>query len=343
VAAALGAVAAISALILYSQHVLIQREVDRWLEFRIAATPSERLRTTELGATFLDCVDHGDAARCPRMVVIPAGEFIMGSAETDPYHRLDQGPQRRIVVHRFALSRTEISIGQWTACVDAGGCSRELGEQSWADDMYPATGLSWLDAQEYVAWLARMTGKSYRLPTEAEWEFAARAATGADARQTRYSWGDEEPTCENAQFGDCVVYYSPEAVGHPEVGAQTPRPVGSFAPNGFGLYNMHGNAFEWVQDCYTVYDPARADAAAIETPNTQAPGYADFARWSAENTHHAPIQGDPPEADLCSLRVLRGGSFITPAWALTSAYRVGYEYRVSVDSFGFRVARSLGD
>jgi formylglycine-generating enzyme required for sulfatase activity len=365
-ATASGVLAAISAIALYSQHVFIQREVDRWMEFRIAVTSPELLRRAEPGAIFLDCVDHGATSRCPTMVVIPAGEFLMGSAESDPYHRLDQGPQRTIVVHRFALSQTEITIGQWEACVSAGGCTRELGERSWSDDQYPATGVSWVNAQEYVAWLSSVTGQPYRLPTEAEWEYAARAAASTDAESTRYSWGNEDPTCEDgawdarAQFGDCVKYYSYSPLAE---GVQEAEPALSFSPNAFGLYGMHGNAFEWVQDCYTVYDPSRTDAAAVERANTQVPGYAAFASWSGEHSRYTERRNTQVEArdenglldreavgrefrellDSCSLRVLRGGSFITPAWALTSAYREGWGQFGTVPSFGFRVARSIAN
>ena len=158
--------------------------------------------------------------------------------------------------------------------------------------------VSWEDAQSYVSWLSRQTGEEYRLPTEAEWEYAARAGT-----TTKYSWGNEigvnrancRPTEEYGTCGDRFEYTAP---------------VGSFAANPWGLHDMHGNVWEWVQDC---------------GPGNYADAPADGSAW---------LSGD------CSVRVVRGGSWISYPWFLRAAYRYGISSGYRYFS-GFRVARTL--
>ena len=154
-------------------------------------------------------------------------------------------------------------------------------------------GVSWKDAQAYVAWLSEETGEEYRLPSEAEWEYAARAGS-----TTKYSWGNKigvnQANCDNDSCGDQWEYAAP---------------VGSFAPNGFGLYDIHGNVWEWVQDCWNgSYAGAPSDGSAWRTGN-------------------------------CADRLKRGGSWSSPPGNLRAAYRSGSEYRNS--NTGFRVARTL--
>ena len=187
------------------------------------------------GETFRDC----DA--CVEMVVAPAGAFQMGStlkpAESPPHNVTIKKP--------FAIGRREVTFAEWDACVTAGGCGYSPPDQGWGRGDRPAINLSWTDAQQYVAWIAKSTGKRYRLPSEAEWEYAARAGS-----TTVYWWGKDV----GAGHAKCA-----------ECGDKTPGtvPVGSFRPNAFGLYDTSGNAAEWVEDCWNpTYKGAPADGAA---------------------------------------------------------------------------------
>ena len=144
-------------------------------------------------------------------------------------------PQHKVMIAKpFAVSKFDVTFDDWDACVAAGGCPGQRSDAGWDGASQPVINVSWDDARQYVAWLSRMTGKTYRLLTEAEWEYAARAGT-----QTAYSWGDEIGK-GNANCRRCGSQWD---------GRQT-SPVGSFKPNAFGLYDMHGNVWEWVEDCY---------------------------------------------------------------------------------------------
>jgi formylglycine-generating enzyme required for sulfatase activity len=234
------------------------------------------------GETFRDC----DA--CDEMVVVPAGTFLMGSTA-----KPSQSPPHKVALPRdFAIGRREVSSADWSRCVAASGCSYAPADLSAAGER-AMTNVSWSDAKEYVAWMSKLTGKPYRLPSEAEWEYAARAGT-----TTPYWWG-KEAGAGHANCADCGAK-SAVAVA-----------VGSFRPNGFGLYDTAGNAAEWVEDCW---NPSFANAPA------------NGAAWTT---------GD------CSLRVLRGGSFLDKAAAVTSAARFRYDYDVRYVANGFRVARDF--
>ena len=141
----------------------------------------------------------------------------------------------RIPGQSFAASRTEVTFAQWDACVAAGGCNGyRPSDAGWGRGNRPVINVSWNDAQAYVQWLSQRTGQRYRLLTEAEWEYAARAGS-----TTNFSWGDDDPVCDQsarngANFSACTD--------------DRTRPVGSFQPNGFGLYDVPGNVWEWVED-----------------------------------------------------------------------------------------------
>ncbi|MBU6408677.1 MAG: formylglycine-generating enzyme family protein [Alphaproteobacteria bacterium] len=139
----------------------------------------------------------------------------------------------RIPGHNFEAGRYEVTFAEWDACVAAGGCNGYRPDDEGRGRL-PVINVSWNDAQAYVQWLSQRTGRQYRLLTEREWEIAARAGT-----TTEYSWGDDPPVCDQtarngANFSECTD--------------DRTRPVGSFRPNGFGLYDVHGNVWEWVQD-----------------------------------------------------------------------------------------------
>jgi formylglycine-generating enzyme required for sulfatase activity len=190
-----------------------------------------------------------DCADCPVVMRIPAGSFTMGQAKGDP----SAAPQHTVAVRAFAIGQYPITVGEWKACVVGGGCGFTP-RMVKADDRTPVHNVSWDDAQQYILWLSRSTGEKYRLPTEAEWEYAARAHTS-----TRYWWGDTVGTML-ANCSDCGGSQD----------ARTPLAVGSFKPNPFGLHDMHGGVAQWVADCwFPNYQGAHADASARDQKNCQ--------------------------------------------------------------------------
>ena len=175
------------------------------------------------GDVFRDCEG------CPELVVVPPGEFVMGSGDT-PYEK----PEHPVTVpHPFAIGRTEVTFAEWDQCADAGACKVRPDDHGWGRGSQPVINVSWEDTQPYLAWLSRRTGQRYRLPTEAEWEYAARAGT-----RTPFWWGRDA----GAGHAQCTTCASPPP--------QQTAAVRSFRPNGFGLYDTAGNASEWVEDCW---------------------------------------------------------------------------------------------
>ena len=248
-------------------------------------TQERALKTKDV---FRECTD------CPEMIVVPAGNFTMGSPETEKDREKDESPQHRVTIAKpFAVARFELTFHEWDACAAHGDCDPHITASGWGRGRQPVTNVSWNDAQRYVEWLSRLTGQSYRLLTEAEWEYAARAGT-----TTAYYWGDEIGK-GNANCDGCGSQWD----------AKQPAPVGSFAANAFGLYDMAGNVFQWVQDCYD-YNGAPTDGSA----------------WTS---------GD------CSRRVVRGGSWSGRPQALRAANRLGLSTVSRVDSLGFRAGRTL--
>jgi formylglycine-generating enzyme required for sulfatase activity len=189
-----------------------------------------------------------DCPACPVLISIPAGSFTMGSNASDASER----PAHPVTVATpFAIGKYEVTVAQWNACADANTCAR-LPPASNPSPASPARDVSWDDAQVYVKWLATTSGKPYRLPTEAEWEYAARAGTS-----TRYWWG-EQMAVGKANCKDCG----------PPWRAEAPDKAGSFAPNPWGLYDVNGSVWEWVSDCWhNSFKGAPADAKAWDTPN----------------------------------------------------------------------------
>ncbi|MFY9626296.1 MAG: SUMF1/EgtB/PvdO family nonheme iron enzyme [Rhodoplanes sp.] len=203
---------------------------------------AEPTRATEAsgnmpGETFRDC------AECPEMIVIPAGEFEMGSNDA-PMEK----PVHRVAIGRpIAIGRREVTFAEWDQCAAAGACSYRPNDRGWGRGNRPVLDVSWDDAKTYLDWLSKKTGKQYRLPTEAEWEYAARAGT-----KSPFWWGRDS---ENglANCSDC---------GAPDGGSKTAE-AGSFRPNAFGLYDTAGNVAEWVEDCWNdTYRGAPKDGAA---------------------------------------------------------------------------------
>jgi formylglycine-generating enzyme required for sulfatase activity len=191
-----------------------------------------------------------DCATCPALVALSAGSFAMGSTSDDPAER----PVHHVTISQpFAIGKYEVTIEQWNACVEASVCPR-LETEANAATSEPAHNLSWDDAQVYVKWLAKTTGKGYRLPTEAEWEYAARGGT-----TTTYWWGNEM----RKGYADCKDCGEPWR-------KEGPVNVGSFAANPFGLFDMNGSVWEWVGDCWhSSYKGAPPDGRVWDEPGCQ--------------------------------------------------------------------------
>jgi len=211
-------------------------ELDAYLSYKRFAHSTSDLRAAAPGASFQDC--QPGTSDCPVMVVIPAGRFLMGTANAGRFS--DEGPQHYVEVDRFAASRYEITFANWNACVSSGGCEGYTPDRNGlASEALPVINVSWTDAQNYVQWLSDVTGEQYRLLSEAEWEYAARAG-GA----TEYAWGSNPPACDRDAANGAS--FRPCSGGQQE--------VGTFRANAFGLYDMHGNVAEWVDGCFQDYD-----------------------------------------------------------------------------------------
>lgn len=258
--------------------------------FRPYVLTAEAERALKPKDPFREC-----AKDCPEMIVVPSGEFMMGSPEEEKGRAKNEGPQHKVTIARtFAVSKFDVTFDDWDACVSVGGCP-QVGDSGFGRGPRPVTNVTWDDAQQYVAWFSKMTGRPYRLLTEAEWEYAARAGTS-----TTYFWGNEIGK-GNANCIGCDSAWENRGTS----------PVGSFKPNAFGLYDMTGNEWQWLQDCYHGdYNGAPADGSA----------------WTS---------GD------CSLRIDRGGSWITGPPNLRLAFRGSYPAGSRNYSLGIRVARTL--
>ena len=195
------------------------------------------------GTVFRDCPN------CPEMVVVPAGNFMMGSPPSEEGHDSDEGPVHRVAFAApFAVGVFEVTFAEWDACVSAGGCGGYRPEDAgWGRGSRPVVNVSWDDAQSYVGWLSRSTGEDYRLLSESEWEYVARAGTS-----TRYWWGSDIGR-GRANCDGCGSQWD----------AESTAPVGSFSANAFGLHDVHGNVWEWTGDCWNEsYEGAPGDGRA---------------------------------------------------------------------------------
>jgi formylglycine-generating enzyme len=284
--------------------------------------------------TFKDCSD------CPLMVKVPSGTFVMGSsssettreAVTDQRAGWERPPHSVTIKSEFALGQYAVTRGEFAAFVretgyDPAGCHVYTNGKSNLDqadnwrnpgyaqtDRHPVVCVSFEDAQRYVQWLSRKTGKSYRLPTEAEWEYAARAGT-----TTARFWGDgRDRACDFANVADFTLAEAmkwskdPNFIFQCRDGYVYTAPVGSFRPNAFGLYDMLGNVWQWTEDCFhDSYDGAPSDGSA----------------WTSGE---------------CKYRVARGGSWILDPKSVRSALRArGIPTGMDYSNTGFRVARTL--
>jgi formylglycine-generating enzyme required for sulfatase activity len=238
---------------------------------------------------FRDCPD------CPELVEIPSGVFERGSPPSEPGHHASEGPVTRVAIRRsFAMGRYPVTFGEWDQCIREGACKHKPNDRGWGRGTGPVFYVNWNDIRDYVAWLRTKTGEAYRLPSEAEWEYAARAGT-----RTAYPWGD----AVGRKMANCK--------GCSEDASDRTTPVGSFPPNRFNLFDMHGNVWQWVADC-----------------------------WNASYAS-APVDDSPWLSGECGKAVVRGG-----AWGLSpedarSARREGDNKDLRSGRRGFRIARDL--
>jgi formylglycine-generating enzyme required for sulfatase activity len=207
-------------------------------------TPQAVLDPTSATPTYTAGYAFRDCDNCPEMVVLPGGLFVMGSPEAEAGRGRDEGPQREVSIAPFAIGKFEVTFAQWDACLAGGGCNGySPPDRGWGRGARPVTDVSWQDAQAYLDWLnERVGGLRYRLASEAEWEYAARA--GID---DAYAFGPRV-TATQATFR-----------------ARQTSPVGAHEANAFALFDMHGNVGEWVEDCYMPsYELAPIDGAAVQ-------------------------------------------------------------------------------
>ena len=297
-----------------------QREAEERAR-REAAEAERRRRELEPGRRFRDC------EWCPELVVVPAGSFMMGSPPGEEGRDEDEGPVHRVwIAGRLAVGVHEVTRGEFARFVRATGRSMgnscrvwDAGKEEWVDrsganwrnpgfaqtDRHPVVCVSWDDAQSYVGWLSRETGKRYRLLSESEWEYVARGGT----RTARY-WGEgESGQCRHANGADASTEFDWRTSCND--GHVWTSPVGAYTPNGFGLYDVLGNVWEWTQDC-----------------------------WN-ERYGGAPGDGGAWERGDCGRRVVRGGSWDFKPWDLRAAIRFRFTTGNRNNFLGFRVARTL--
>ena len=282
---------------------------------QLMPTPASPVADTEgvLRDRFL-----GGDARGPELVLLPTGRFQMGSPEHERKVAMEAGsqpgwlarelPQHWVGIEKpIAMGRYPVTVGEWRVFVASTGW-RPSGETDWdapgfvQTDRHPVVGVNWFDAIRYVRWLSEATGKSYRLPSEAEWEYACRAGT-----KTAFSFGDRITTDQANYDGNFTYNGGPR--GEYRRGT---TPVGTFPANPWGLFDMHGNVWEWVQDVvHDNYDGAPLDGSAWEEGGDQA------------------------------RRILRGGSWLYNPRYLRAALRNGFSAALSNDIVGFRIVRDL--
>ncbi|MBL8551190.1 MAG: SUMF1/EgtB/PvdO family nonheme iron enzyme [Hyphomonadaceae bacterium] len=264
-------------------------------------TPPPPPRSLRAGDALDDC---GGEGWCPQMVVIPAGALLFGSPASEGGRRANEGPQQPVRIASIAVGKYEVTFDEWAACANAGACSGNIlpSDEGWGRGTRPVINVSWDDAQEYVRWLAGRTHKPYRLLTEGEWEYAARAGT-----ETSAPWG-RTASHDYANYG-ADFCCSGIASGRDEW--VNTAPVGAFPPNAFGLHDMIGNVAEWVEDCY----------------------YAELAGFPREGTART-------EAN-CTGRVDRGAAWSSSPEYVRSAFRSAEAPSQRTHGLGFRVARAL--
>ena len=240
----------------------------------------------KVGEVFRDC------PQCPEMIALPTGTFAMGTqdggAKEQPVHLVS-------ISGAIAMSKFEITWNEWEACFTAGWCERDPDDHGWGRGLRPVVNVSWEEAKLFAKWVSEMAGATYRLPSESEWEFAARAGT-----YTAYPWGDEIGE-ENANCRECNT----QLWDHQSI------EVGQYPPNSFGLYDMHGNIWEWTEDC-----------------------------WAGDYVG-APGDGTARQDGDCELRVVRSGSWYYFPQLARSASRDNFPAHLFSYNIGIRLVREM--
>lgn len=230
-----------------------------------------------------------------KMVTIPSGSFMMGCSPSDNDCENDEKPRHRVTINAFKLMESEVTFAMWDKCVSAGGCSQKPKDEGWGRGNRPVINVSYDDiTKQFIPWLNRTTGQRFRLPSEAEWEYAARAGT-----DTKYSWGNSVGRNNANCQRNCNDNFNNTA------------PVKSFSPNQYGLFDMHGNVWEWTADC-----------------------------WN-KNYNSAPSNGIAWTRRYCSRRVVRGGSWNRKPWFMRASHRLGYSSGYRRLAHGFRLAQDI--
>lgn len=248
--------------------------------------------------------DHGlPSPANMNMVTMLPGSFMMGSPQSEVRRDANESPRHEVTInYPFEVGKYEVTFAEWGQCVSAGGCrGHRPKDGGWGRGRRPVINVSWQDAQSYVKWLRRRTGLNYRLLTEAEWEYVARG--GQDGPfSTGYAIGSHQ-----ANFNGAEPY------GNAPKGPYRRKtlPVGSFPANKFGLHDLHGNVYEWVEDC-----------------------------WSPNHVG-APANGSARKDGDCKFRVMRGGSWVTHGYQMRASKRLRYTTDYRYDDYGFRIARTL--
>ncbi len=249
-------------------------------------------------------IDHSKPSIASmNMVTIPPGQFLMGSPRSELKRDANEGPQIAVTIAApFEIGRYEVTFDDWDKCINGGGCKGyRPDDRGWGRGKRPVINISWNDANSYIRWLNKKTGLRYRLPTEAEWEYVARGGTNAP-----FSTGNALSS-EQANFNG-EFPYGAAAKG---VYRRKTVPVGSFPANEYGVFDIHGNVYEWVEDC-----------------------------WSP-NHENAPKDGRARKDGDCKFRIMRGGSWVTHGYQMRASKRLRYTQDYRYDDYGFRLARTL--
>lgn len=239
------------------------------------------------------------------MVVISTGTFQMGCLEEEDC-RDEELPVREVSVAKFAMGKYEVTFAEYDKFAKATE-RRPPNDFGWGRDDQPVINVSWNDAKAYVDWLSQETGEHYRLPSEAEWEYAARAGS-----KTTFSFGkDVAELCEYSNHADSSTKYSWSNASCSDDVAAQPATVGNYKANSWGLHDMHGNVWEWVEDC-----------------------------WHKDYTK-APSDSRARTSDDCTDRVIRSGSFQSDTRMVSSSFRLNTQSDYPGHIYGFRVAKTL--
>ena len=259
--------------------------------------------TLRPGKTFRDCID------CPEMMVVPAAAFWQGSADDSSLALSMEKPSRLVTITEpFAVGVYEITMAQWDACFKDKGCTSQPGDNGWGRADRPVIMISWNDAEEYVHWLSKKTGQTYRLPSESEWEYFARAGEEGD-------WPSGHPAivCEFGNVAGAETGFRWQHEACQDSTALGTTPVGSFRANKLGLYDTIGNVSEWTADCMNL-------------------SYVD-----------APVDGSAWGRGICSSHMTRGGSWITGSKEIRLPSRFNLKNGDRNDFTGFRVVRDIDE